>query len=273
MKISILGCGWLGEPLAESLLEKGFTVKGSTTTNSKIARLEEKGIEAHLLSLDPELHCEDCDSFWNSDLLVLNIPPGRGRDNIVEYHTTQIQSVIERLRTSDIKQVIFVSSTSVYPTLPGVVEESDAIDGKAGRNSGNALIRAESMLMDEKSFETTILRFGGLYGYDRHPAKYMSGKKNLDRGKAPVNLIHRDDCIRIIEKIIEDEITGEIFNAVSDGHPPRKMYYSTVAKAMGLVAPTFKKDTEKNYKVVSNRKLKVELNYHFKYPNPMYLET
>ncbi len=272
MRTTILGCGWLGEPLAESLLDRKFKVKGSTTTESKVDRLKEKGVDAFLLTLDPELNCSNCDSFWDSDVLVLNIPPGRGHDNVIEYHTAQIQSVIERLKSSAIRRVIFVSSTSVYPKLPGVVEESDAIEGKAGRASGNALIRAESMLMKENDFETTVLRFGGLYGYDRHPAKYMAGKTNLDRGKAPVNLIHRDDCIRIIEKIIEEEITGEIFNAVSDGHPPREMYYSTVAEEMGLVPPTFNKDTEKNYKVVSNRKLKEKLNYRFKYPNPMYLE-
>lgn len=272
MKISVLGCGWLGEPLAESLLKKGHAVKGSTTTEPKIPRLEKKGIEAYLLTLDPYLNCKHCESFWNADVLVLNIPPGRGKDNIIAYHSAQIQSVIEQLKSSDIRRVIFISSTSVYPKLPGVVEESDATSGKAGRESGNALLRAESSLMDADEFDTTVLRFGGLYGYDRHPARYMAGKTNLDRGKAPVNLIHRDDCIRIIEQIIEEEITGEIFNAVSDGHPPREMYYRSAAEALNLVPPTFREDTDKAYKVVSNRKLKDRLNYRFKYPNPMYLE-
>lgn len=29
--VSILGCGWLGLPLAEQLLAEGYSVKGSTT--------------------------------------------------------------------------------------------------------------------------------------------------------------------------------------------------------------------------------------------------
>lgn len=273
MKTSILGCGWLGEPLAESLSEKGHTAKGSTTTKSKIPQLKKKGIEAFFLTLDPDLNCENCTSFWNADVLVLNIPPGRGRDNIIEYHTAQIQSVIKQLKSSDVRHVVFISSTSVYPKLSGVVKESDAIAGKAGRESGNALIRAETLLMDEQEFKTTVLRFGGLYGYDRHPAKYMAGRTDLDRGKAPVNMIHRDDCIRIIVQVIEEEITGEIFNAVSDGHPPREMYYRSAAEALDLVPPTFREDTDREYKVVSNRKLKEKLNYRFKYPNPMYLEV
>ncbi len=33
---SILGCGWLGKPLAVSLLDEGFNVKGSTTSEEKL---------------------------------------------------------------------------------------------------------------------------------------------------------------------------------------------------------------------------------------------
>lgn len=273
MKISILGCGWLGLPLARNLLKKNHLVKGSTTTSSKLSTLEEEGIEPYLITFNPELEGNNCSSFWNSDVLVLNIPPGRSRENTIEFHTAQIQSVIDHIRVSTIGRVIFISSTSVYPESPGVVKESDTVAGKAARDSGNALLQAEAKLKENKEFDTTIIRFGGLYGYDRHPVKYLAGKQNLEKAKAPVNLIHRDDCIQITDQIIEEEITGEIFNAVSDGHPPRKMYYRAAAKAMGLEPPTFKKDTEKNYKVVSNRKLKEKLGYHFKHPNPMYFKS
>lgn len=272
MKISILGCGWLGLPLALSLLER-HEVKGSTTTSSKLTELEDAGIESYMITLNPELECDDCSSFWQSDLLVLNIPPGRGRDDIVEYHAAQIKSVIGEVLSSPIKRVVFVSSTSVYPALSGVVKENDAIPGNAGRESGNALLKAESMLSGEKAFETTIVRFGGLYGYDRHPAKYLAGRKHLDKAKAPVNLIHRDDCIGIIKQIIEENINGEVFNAVSDGHPPRKMYYTHTARSLGLEPPTFKKDDGKNYKVVSNHKLRHALNYRFIHPNPIHFDS
>ncbi len=269
MNISILGCGWLGLPLAETLLENNHTVKGSTTSESKLPELKEKGIAPYLLLLNPEIQCEDCGSFWESEILVLNIPPGRGRDDLMDFHTAQIQSVIEAVKPSSISNVLFVSSTSVYPERPGLVEEDDAKKGEAGRSSGNALLKAEAMLKEESAFKTTVVRFGGLYGYNRNPAKFLAGRKKLDRAKAPVNLIHRDDCIRILGQIIEEGIWGETFNAVSDGHPPREMYYTAAAKKMGLEAPTFDKDESKDYKVVSNRRLKHRLKYTFKYPNPM----
>lgn len=269
MTISILGCGWLGLPLAQHLQNRGHTIKGSTTSPQKMELLKEKDILPFLIALEPELECKDCADFWDSDILVLNIPPGRGSTDVEAYHTRQMEAVIEKVKTSSISFVIFVSSTSVYPEKPGIVDEDDAIAGKAVRRSGNALIKAEQMFRSQSEFETTVVRFGGLYGYDRHPAKYLSGRKNLDNGNAPVNLIHRDDCIAIIQEIIEKNVRGKTFNAVSDGHPPKSMYYPAVAKALGLEPPAYKEDHGKDYKIVSNEKLRLVLDYHFKYPNPM----
>lgn len=269
MIISILGCGWLGLPLAETLRDDGHAINGSTTDTDKLEVLKGKQITPYLINLEPDLNKDADDEFWNADLLILNIPAGRRRDNVEEFHPKQISAVIEKVKESSISFVIFISSTSVYPKRPGVVKENDTVAGNAVRSTGNALIEAEKMLMAQPEFETTILRFGGLYGYDRHPGRYMSGRKNLDKGNAPINFIHRDDCIQIIKQVIDEKITGEIFNAVTDGHPPKKLFYPAMAEALGLEKPTFKDDEIDDYKLVSNQKLKERLNYEFKYPNPM----
>jgi len=271
MKISILGCGWLGLPLAEHLIKQKHIIKGSTTSPDKIERLRQKGIAPFLIKFSPQPEFIERErSFFKADVLVLNIPPGRGHDNVIDYHTRQIKAIIEMVKDSTINFVIFISSTSVYPSYPGTVTEKDAVPGSAGRDSGNALLKAEQMLIDATSFETTVLRFGGLYGSDRHPAKYMAGKQNLPKANAPVNLIHRDDCIAIITQIIEEHITGEVFNAVSDGHPTRQDYYTKAAKTLGLEPPIFDQDqTDKNYKIVDSTKLKKRLPYTFMYPDPL----
>ena len=51
-QISILGCGWLGLPLAKSLLQNGFSIKGSTTSLEKISLLESEGIATFLVRLE-----------------------------------------------------------------------------------------------------------------------------------------------------------------------------------------------------------------------------
>lgn len=274
MKISILGCGWLGLPLASNLVDEGYTVKGSTTTKDKLEKIRDEGIEPYLLHLQPQMKCsdEDAQNFFDSDLLFLNVPPGRRRHNVIEFHTSQIASVIEHLQDSPIQSVIFASSTSVYPKVGGVMVEEDAKQGQATRDSGEALLKAEEMLTSQNYFDTTIVRFGGLYGYERHPANYLAGKKDVSGGNAPVNLIHQDDCINILLNIIENDIRGEIFNAVSDGHPPKNQYYNIIAEQAGLEPPSFLPDSGRDYKVISNRKLKKALDYQFVYPNPLDVE-
>ena len=53
MKIGIIGLGWLGEPLGEFLLEKGFDLLGTTTSIEKAKLLNEKGINAYPFFLNP----------------------------------------------------------------------------------------------------------------------------------------------------------------------------------------------------------------------------
>jgi 3-hydroxyisobutyrate dehydrogenase-like beta-hydroxyacid dehydrogenase len=50
--ISILGCGWLGLPLAKALLENGISINGSTTSIEKLSVLENSGIQPHLIALE-----------------------------------------------------------------------------------------------------------------------------------------------------------------------------------------------------------------------------
>ncbi len=269
MNISILGCGWVGFPLAQQLISEGHAVKGSTTTEDKIKTLSQADIETYLITFNPDLNCEDCEGFWDADLLIVDIPPGRGQDGVEDYFPKVIKNVIEQIKKHEIPKVIFVSSTSVYPNTGDIVHEKDA--GPAARNSGKALLHSEHMFFGEDEFDTTVLRLAGLYGYDRHPVYYLSGRKNLSHGKAPVNLIHRDDVIQITLRIIENDVMGEVFNVCSDGHPPRKALYTAAAEHFGVEPPTFaeNEDKDKEYKIVSNEKLKKYLDYQFQYPNPM----
>ena len=47
----IMGCGWLGTPLAISLLENEIIVKGTTTQISKLDDLRNAGIDPYVVEL------------------------------------------------------------------------------------------------------------------------------------------------------------------------------------------------------------------------------
>jgi len=265
--ISILGCGWLGLSLGKHLISLGYHVKGSTTTQNKLRLLEDAGIEPYLITLDPEVTCDFCDDFFETDILIVDIPPGIRRHKDGSFHIQQIESLQSRLNKTLIPFVIFISSTSVYPDFNKSVTEQDTQGLQRGTE--NPLLTAEDLLLNTKNnFETTVIRFAGLYGYDRHPVRYLAGRKNLSNGDAPVNMIHRDDCVNIITEIIQQNVRNEIFNACADKHPTRRDYYTRMALRLELEPPAFTENTSINYKIVSNEKLKKRLNYLFMYPSP-----
>lgn len=255
--ISILGCGWLGLPLAKFLSAKGFRVKGSTTTTQKLQPLRDAGILAYLLSLNPEL--TDPSDFFSCDVLIINIPP-RNKEGLPNFHQTQLENVRDVVRKHLIPKILFVSSTGVYPNLNRVVTEFDA-DGDSLSRGGVSLVQTET-IFQQPDFKTTVLRFGGLYGPNRHPGRFLAGKKDLPGADNPINMIHLDDCLNIMHQIIQLDIWNETFNGCSPNSPTRKVFYQHAAQELGLKPPEFSK-APSPYKKVSSEKLIRALDYEF----------
>lgn len=263
--ISIIGYGWLGAPLAQNLHAQGYQIKASTTTASKLERIADAGIKPFLLSLEPHLVCSD-DDIFHTDLLIINFPPRR-RADIVQYHTEQMRSLVQAIIEHSIPNVLYISSTSVYPSVQRVVTEDDRLPAEKG--SGQALQIAEDMLMSLQDQQTTVLRMAGLVGDDRLPGRFLAGKTDVDNADAPVNLIHRDDCIGVISSIIEKKIFGQVFNVCMDEHPTRRAFYEAAAKKAGLPVPHFLPQGQCKYKIIDSSKLKTMLGYKMRYTNPM----
>ena len=265
--ISILGCGWLGMPLAEHLMQRDYQVKGSTTTPEKLPVMREKGIQAFQLNLLPKPEGDHIREFLDTDVLIICIPP-KVRGGMAEsFHPAQIKELLEEIDKSSVSKIIYISSTSVYPSVRQQVLEEDA---EGYDPVSRSLMLAEEQLRSHASIETTILRCGGLMGYDRIPGKYFAGKTGLTSAKVPVNYIHRDDVIQIITDVIRQGKWEQTYNLVAPIHPPRKRVYEQNAKDYGFTAPTFADNPTPDFKIVCSYKLMSELDYKFKYPNPLH---
>lgn len=258
--ISIIGCGWLGLPLGKFLARAGYQVKGSTTRQEKLSTLEEAGIESYLLSFQSNLIGNPGD-FFEADILIINIPP-RNQDDDPNFHKKQLLT-IQRMAKDKITRILFVSSTGVYPNTNGVVTEIDA-DARQLSRGGVSLLEMEQLFMESSQFQTTVIRFGGLYGPGRHPGRFLSGKSGLAGAENPVNMIHQEDCIGVIETIIRQDIWGETFNACSPTPETRKAFYNKAAKELGITPPEFN-DEPAPFKRVSSEKLINTTGYQFKY--------
>lgn len=266
MKISILGCGWLGLPLAAQLAREGHTVKGSTTSVEKLAVLRALQIEPLWLQLTPEPKGIGWDYLMDCDVLVVNIPPRLERAG-PDFHTAQMRHLIELVKDSPAQRVVYISSTSVYPELNREVKEEDVI--YPSQSAAPTLAEAE-LLIQSLPQAWLVLRCGGLMGYERIPAKYVSGKKNLTTGEVPVNYIHRDDVIGVIKAFLQNpSVWNETYNVVAPFHPTRRDVYLASCTPFGYQPPTFSTAAINPFKIVSSQKLVDKLNYPFLYPNPL----
>jgi len=264
-QISILGCGWLGLPLAKYFITQDYIVKGSTTSPEKVALLKEANIQPYVFSLGTTRNNElFIDFLANSDVIVINFPPRR-IPTIVSIYQEQIQAILPFINKT--QKVIFVSSTSVYQNTNDWVTET--LENQPEKESGKAVLAVENILKAHLQERLTILRFAGLFGYDRFPGRFLANKKELPNGKAPVNMIHQDDCIGLINAIIEKQTWGEIINGCSDEHPLREEFYTLAAKKIGLMPPEFKVSDSTSFKIISNTKSKELLQYSYKHPDPL----
>ena len=264
-RISILGCGWLGFPLAQQLVANNHFVRGSTTTKEKIPLLEESGIEPYFLTLDPRLSGDDITSFFDVDTVVLNIPPPRV-DNRIAVMQQQANELISYLNASPVKRVIMVSSTSVYGFKNQDADENDA--HPAETENGKGLVEMERMLMQGLNAIVAVVRMAGLIGPDRHPGRFMAGKEVGGNGEEPVNLIHQDDAIGVVDALIrQPEISG-VFNACAREHPTRREVYVNAAENLGYEPPVFRDSSPRPWKRIISKKIRETTGYSFAYDDP-----
>ncbi|MEM9859085.1 MAG: SDR family oxidoreductase [Bacteroidota bacterium] len=258
MKVSILGCGWLGFTLGKTLAQKaGFKVNGSTTSIDKLNAIKSAGMDPYRVDLENHIP----GGFFQCDIVVITVPPS------VEGYERKMKTLVALLQKRNIQKTILISTTSVYPNTNKEVVEADA-DYVKSSHSGITMLAIEDLFRADTSFQSTILRFAGLYGPGREPGRFLAGKSDLKGMNNPVNLIHQEDCVQIIIKIIEKEIWGETFNACSDEHPTRGIFYKKAAEALGLSSPSFS-DEGTPYKIVNSEKLKAALPYRFHHSNPL----
>lgn len=262
MTISILGCGWYGLPLAKALVKNKHKVKGSTTSIDKLAKLEDVGIEPFLMDLSADASTFP-DLFFTTDLLIIAIPPKSRSAEGAEY-VPKLQKVVERIRRHQIKSVILISSTGIYADKNLVVNEDTLPEPDS--TAGKILFEAEELFRGQSDFQTTVIRFAGLVGPDRHPGRFFAGKQNVANGLAPVNLIHLDDCIGITQNIINNNAYGYTFNAVAPHHPTRADFYTQAAEKAGLPLPNFVLKLD-SWKIVESSNVPEQLGYQYQVDN------
>lgn len=166
------------------------------------------------------------------DVLVIAVPP----------REANIEAIAQALKSVGVSaHIILLSSISYYDNKPLVVD----VEKMVKQHQPNA----------------TILRLGGLMGYDRIAGKYTAGK--LLPCNTKTHYVHRDDVVYIIGLIILHEVEAEIFDVVAPIQTTKEHIFTLNSKRFGFQKTKFL--THKmDGKELNSDKLTHTLGYTFK---------
>jgi nucleoside-diphosphate-sugar epimerase len=255
--VSILGCGWFGLALAKKLISLNYAVKGSTTSQEKLAILQAENIQPYLINFTADAIVAG-EAFFEADTLFICIPPKRNSTELHDY-PQKIKSILAAAKDKS-KHVVLISSTSVYADKNKAVNESS--ETNPDTDSGRVVLAAEQLFKVLYPENCTVIRFAGLIGPDRNPGRFFAGKNSIPNGLAPVNLIHQTDAVGIAVKILEKQAFGRTYNACAPNHPAKMDFYTNAAKSTGLAEPNFIAE-KKDWKIVESLNVPEFLGYEF----------
>ncbi len=263
--INLLGCGWLGFPLALDLISEGFAVKGSTTSPEKTGQFRDAGIDPILVQFD-HFHPEpDLSELLDADILIVSVPPGRRTAEGPENYRKMGSMLTERLMGSRVSKLIFISSTSVYSDNNSVLNESSEISPETA--SGKVIAEVEKKLLG-LPIQVIVLRLAGLFGPGRSPGRFFAGKTNIPNGLAPVNMIHLEEAIALIKMLINSDTAKGVYIGCTPSHPTKEEFYTLAAQTDNLTVPHFIPE-KLSWKIVESERLEKELGFSFKIPKLM----
>lgn len=281
MRALIVGCGYVGFPLAAELVKLGHEVFGMRRSTSSDAALRAAGIAPLCgdITQPDSLKQLPRDFDW-----VVNCVASGGGGGVEKYRQLYLQgmrNLIAWLTAPGGKtpRIIYTSSTGVYGQNDGsLVDETSPTE--PATDTAKILIETEQALLTagcEKRFPAIVLRAAGIYGPERGYLlkQFLRGEARIEGdGSRMLNMIHRDDLVQAIIAALERGRAGEIYNAVDDAPVSQLEFFKWLAAKLGkplpssvtedFAAPRKRGVTNKR---ISNAKLKRELGFEFHYPD------
>ncbi len=277
MRVLIVGCGYIGLPLGAELFRQGHEVFGLRHTVSAQKELEAVGIRPLFADITKPQDLAGLPAAF--DWVVNCVASGGGSaDDYRRIYLQGMQNLLDWLAPRPPKKFVYTSSTSVYGQNDGSrVDETSPTEPVT--ETARVLVETEKLLRqtaEQNNFPAIILRLAGIYGPGRGHwlRQYLKNEARIEgKGDRFLNMIHRDDVVGAIIAALQGGRPGEIYNVADDEPVSQIAFFEWLSNALTRPLPpsipeksTARKRGATN-KQVSNRKLKDELGYQFKYPD------
>jgi nucleoside-diphosphate-sugar epimerase len=237
----IVGCGYLGTPLAAAWSRAGHRVLA--TTRGGAGRCEAlQGIRAEPVLFDVTRG----GTLPRADVVVTAVGMDRGQGHSMrEVYVDGLARVMAALPEAP-RIWMHVSSTSVYGQDDGSWVDEDS-PARSADGSGRVVLEAENLLVSGVR-GAMVLRFGGIYGPNRLLKAKAIRQGDTFEGDPMrwLNLIHRDDGVRILDHLAEKEsvsvnsIPNGVLNVVDLCPVQRGEFYAEMARLMGVDVPRWR---------------------------------
>ncbi len=276
MRVLIVGCGYVCLPLGAELVKQGHAVFGRRRSGAD--ELKAAGITPLPADITraESLVGLPRDFDWVANCVASG---GGGVGAYQQLYLQGTRNLVAWLGGAALKKFVYTSSTGVYGQNDGTLV-TEASPTEPETETAKVLVETEKALLAaarEKNFPAVILRVAGIYGSERGYLlkQFLRNEARIEgQGGRVLNMIHRDDLVGSIIAALECGRAGEIYNAV-DNEPVSQLQFfewlaGTLGKDLPLPATAEEATTRRRgltNKKVSNRRLRLELGYQFKYPD------
>ncbi|HXG49352.1 MAG TPA: SDR family oxidoreductase [Methylomirabilota bacterium] len=277
MRTLIVGCGYVGLPLGLELARQGHEVFGLRRGAASDSALHEAGLIPLAVDITEPGQLETLPTPFDWVVNAVSSTRG-GEDDYRRVYLEGTRLLIQRLAACPPKKYIHLSSTSVYGQTDGSLVKEDSPTEPASPTS-RILVETERLLRNaahRDRFPALILRVSGIYGPNRGHLfqQYLRNEARIaGRGERLINMIHRDDVVGAILAALKSGRPGEVYNVTDDEAVTQLNFFRWLSETLGKWMPPFATEAENEnrkrgltQKRVSNRRLKMELGYQFKYP-------
>jgi nucleoside-diphosphate-sugar epimerase len=216
-----------------------------------------------LVQFDKSYPEPDLTELLDGDILIVSVPPGRRTVDGPDNYKRMGEILTEQVPGSSISKIIFISSTSVYSDSNSVLTEISEISPQTA--SAKVIAEIEKSLL-ALPIQVIILRLAGLFGPGRSPGRFFSGKTNIPNGLAPVNMIHQEEVVSLINSLIDSDSAKGIYIGSTPSHPTKEEFYTLAAHIDKLPEPDFIPE-KLSWKIVNSERVENELGFSFKFPN------
>ena len=237
MKISVIGCGYVGSAIARLWQAKGHTVTVTTTTADKVSDLSTIADRVVVTQGDDFATLQEV--LTGQDVVLLCV--GAKKRDRAAYEQAYLQTaknvVLATQDIPSIKQIIYTGTYAMLGDRSGEWTNEECPVSPSNEN-GEILAKTEKLLLSaqKEDLSVCILRLAGIYGQGRELIKIFrswAGTTRPGTGNNYTNWVHLEDIVNALEFARQKELRA-IYHLSSDEILTRKEFFDRLFRKHNL---------------------------------------